>query len=237
MGGRPTHPELLDFLASKLVENDWKLKPMHRLIMLSETYRQSSAHREGPSKVDGDSRLLWRFPPRRLSAEEIRDTLLFVSGKLKLTNSRGRRLGGKGFRLYKHIQDNVSTYHPLDEHGPETYRRAVYHQNARAAVVDLMTEYDQPDCSLSAPRRARTTTPLQALTMLNHSFTLDMAKALATRISGQSPAEQSENLYQLAYQRLPSKEESERMATLLKQGKLEAVCRAIINSSELIYLD
>jgi hypothetical protein len=73
--------------------------------------------------------------------------------------------------------------------------------------------------------------------MLNHSFTLDMAKALATRISGQSPAEQSENLYQLAYQRLPSKEESERMATLLKQGKLEAVCRAIINSSELIYLD
>ena len=237
MGGRPTHPELLDFLASKLVENDWKLKPMHRLIMLSETYRQSSAHREGPSKVDDDSRLLWRFPPRRLSAEEIRDTLLFVSGKLKLTNSRGRRLGGKGFRLYKHIQDNVSTYHPLDEHGPETYRRAVYHQNARAAVVDLMTEYDQPDCSLSAPRRARTTTPLQALTMLNHSFTLDMAKALATRISGQSPAEQSENLYQLAYQRLPSKEESERMATLLKQGKLEAVCRAIINSSELIYLD
>ena len=68
MGGRPTHPELLDFLASKLVENDWKLKPMHRLIMLSETYRQSSAHREGPSKVDDDSRLLWRFPPRRLSA-------------------------------------------------------------------------------------------------------------------------------------------------------------------------
>ena len=237
MGGRPTHPELLDFLASKLVENDWKLKPMHRLIMLSETYRQSSAHRKGPSKVDGDSRLLWRFPPRRLSAEEIRDTLLFVSGKLKLTNSRGRRLGGKGFRLYKHIQDNVSTYHPLDEHGPETYRRAVYHQNARAAVVDLMTEYDQPDCSLSAPRRARTTTPLQALTMLNHSFTLDMAKALATRISGQSPAEQSENLYQLAYQRLPSKEESEQMAALLKQGNLEAVCRAIINSSELIYLD
>ncbi len=237
MGGRPTHPELLDFLASKLVDNDWKLKPMHRLIMLSETYQQSSAHREDAAKTDGDSRLFWRFPPRRLSAEEIRDTLLFVSGKLKLENSRGRRLDGRGFRLYKHIQDNVSTYHPLDEHGPETYRRAVYHQNARAAVVDLMTEYDQPDCSLSAPRRARTTTPLQALTMLNHSFTLDMAKALASRISGQSPPEQSENLYQLAYQRLPSKEESERMATLLKQGKLEAVCRAIINSSELIYLD
>ena len=77
------------------------------------------------------------------------------------------------------MQDNVCTYVPLDKHGPETYRRAVYHQNARASVVDLMTEFDQPDCTFSAPKRSETTTPLQALTMLNHSFTLDMAAALA----------------------------------------------------------
>ena len=90
---------------------------MHREVMLSKAYRQSSAWNDDAGKVDGDSRLLWRFPPRRLSAEEIRDTLLSVSGKLNL------EMGGPGFRLYKFMQDNVCTYEPLDEHGPETYRR------------------------------------------------------------------------------------------------------------------
>lgn len=231
MGGRPSHPDLLDFLARKIIDNDWRLKPIHRLIMLSETYQQSSVHRDKAAQVDSNNRLLWRFATRRLSAEEIRDTLLFVSGKLNL------KMGGSGFRLYRHVQDNVSTYHALDEHGPETYRRAVYHQNARAAVVDLMTEYDQPDCSLSTPRRARTTTPLQALTMLNHAFTLDMSQALASRIPEGTPAVQAKALYQLAYQRLPSQKESQRLEPLLNKGNLKAVCRAILNSSELIYLD
>ena len=88
-------------------------------------------------------------------------------------------MGGPGFRLYEYQQDNVATYVPLDQHGPETYRRAVYHQNARASVIDLMTDFDQPDCAFSVPRRVATTTPLQALTLLNHAFTLDMAEALA----------------------------------------------------------
>ena len=149
---------------------------MHRLVLLSETYRQSAAWQEEAGKVDGVARLLWRFPPRRLSAEEVRDTILAVSCKLDPA------MGGAGFRLYRFIQDNVSTYVPLDEHGPWTYRRAVYHQNARASVVDLMTDFDQPDCAFSAPARAETTTPLQALTMLNHRFTLDMATALADRL-------------------------------------------------------
>ncbi len=231
MGGRPTHPELLDFLAGKLKENGWRLKPMHRLIMLSETYRQSSDYHEETAQKDGDSRLLWRFPPRRLSAEEIRDTILAVSGKLDLTK------GGPGFRLYHFMQDNVSTYEPLDEHGPETYRRAVYHQNARASVVDLMTDFDQPDCTLPTPRRAQTTTPLQALTMLNHDFTVDMAEALATQVGKGTPAEQASRLFHFAYQREPSSDESARVADTIGSAGLRAVCRAILNSSELIYLD
>ena len=100
------------------------------------------------------------------------------------------------------MQDNVCTYVPLDEHGSETYRRAVYHQNARATVVDLMTEFDQPDCTFSAPRRTETTTPLQALTMLNHSFTLDMATAMAerlTREAGDDVASQVSLAFQLCY--------------------------------------
>src|SRR6185436_7089808 len=126
--------------------------------------------------IDADSRLLWRFPPRRLSAEEVRDTLLSVSGKLD------KKMGGPGFRLYEYQQDNVATYVPLDRHGPETYRRAVYHHNARAARVDVMTDFDCPDPSFAEARRASTTTPLQALTLMNHRFALDMAQALAERL-------------------------------------------------------
>ena len=106
--------------------------------------------------------------------------MLAAAGKLDL------KMGGPGFRLYKYVQDNVATYLPLEVHGPETYRRAVYHQNARAAVVDLVSDFDGPDCAAATPRRAITTTPMQALTLLNHQFTLDMAQFLADRIAARS---------------------------------------------------
>ncbi len=234
MGGRPTHPELLDFLAAELKENGWRLKPMHRLIILSRAYRQSSDWHDKAGKIDGDSRLLWRFPPRRLSAEEIRDTMLAISGKLDLT------MGGPGFRLYHYMQDNVATYEPLDEHGPETYRRAVYHQNARASVVDLMTDFDQPDCAFSTPERVETTTPLQALTLLNHEFTLDMAEAFAARIeslAGDDPPSQVVEAFRLAWQREPAPDERERSVATIERLGLRAFCRALLNANELIYLD
>ena len=260
MGGRPTHPELLDFLALKLKENGWRIKAMHRLIMLSDTYQQSSEYREDAAKIDGDSRLLWRFPPRRLSAEEVRDTMLQVAGKLDVAGSLrepqpvnnqpiadGTRSvpatlipdGGPGFRLYHFMQDNVCTYVPLDKHGPETYRRAVYHQNARASVVDLMTEFDQPDCTFSAPKRSETTTPLQALTMLNHSFTLDMATALAERLkqdAGDDIAAQIERAYQLCYGRTATGEEIAACRELVNDHGIIALCRVILNTSEMIYV-
>jgi len=234
MGGRPTHPELLDFLARELIANNWQLKSLHKQIMTSNAYRQSSEWREEGGRVDADSRLLWRFPPRRLSAEEIRDTILAVSGNLDTT------MGGPGFRLYHFMRDNVSTYEPLDEHDSDTYRRAVYHQNARASVVDLMTEFDQADCTLSIPRRAQTTTPLQALTMMNHRFTMDMAESLAARIkeeAGPRPKDQVFQAFRLAFQRVPSAKEIEVASRAIETHGLRALCRAIFNSSELIYLD
>lgn len=230
MGGQPTHPELLDFLAIRLRENGWRLKPLHREIMLSKAYRQSSDWKAEAGKIDGDSRLLWRFPPRRLSAEEIRDTVLAVSGKLDLA------MGGPGFRLYKFMRDNVCTYEPLDVHGPETYRRAVYHQNARASVVDLMTEFDQADCSFSTPERAATTTPLQALTMLNHQFTMDMTEALGERITD-AGGDQVEAAFRILYQRMPDGAERKRSAEVIQNYGLGVFCRALLNSNELIYLD
>ena len=257
MGGRPTHPKLLDFLALKLTQNGWRLKELHRLIMTSQTYMQSSEFRTEPAKVDGDSRLLWRFPPRRLSAEEVRDTFLSVAGALEHSHSQQHREdseevsqssvptnhlvpdGGPGFRLYQFLQDNVCTYVPLDEHGPETYRRAVYHQNARATVIDLMTDFDQPDCSFSSPRRAETTTPLQALTMLNHSFTLDMARTLAERLRrdcGDEPDAQIRRVYELCYSRKPTSAEVTACREFVTSYGFAGLCRVLLNTSEMIYV-
>lgn len=233
MGGKPSHPELLDWLAGALVAGGWRLKPLHRQIMLSQAYRQSSDHRAAAAKLDGDARLLWRYPPRRLSAEEVRDEVLQIAGKLNL------EMGGPGFRLYQYLQDNVATYVPLDEHDASTYRRAVYHHNARAARTDLMTEFDSPDCAFSTPRRDETTTPLQALTMLNHDFTLDMAQFLAERLqteAGDDPQQQVVRAYALCYGRQPSEAETKACVALAAKHGLPALCRALLNTSELIYL-
>jgi hypothetical protein len=229
LGSKPTHPELLDYLASRFVANGWKLKPLHREILLSQTYLQSAAYRESAAKEDKDARLLWRSPPRRLSAEELRDTMLTVGGKLQL-----EPMGGPGFRLYRYLANNVSTYVPLDTHGPESFRRAVYHQNARASVVDVLNDFDLPDIAFAAPKRANTTTPLQALTLLNHSFTLDMAKALAARIQNGDAVTQA---YRITFQRKPSAKEHEAAIHLIATHGTEAFCRALLNANELLYLE
>jgi mono/diheme cytochrome c family protein len=234
MGGRPTHPALLDYLALRLQANGWRLKPLHREIMLSQAYRQSSAWRKDGADHDHDARWLWRFPPRRLSAEELRDSMLAVAGKLDLEKS-----SGPGFRLYRYLNDNVSTYEPLDKVGPETYRRAVFHQNARASTVDLMTEFDAPDCAFSTPRRSSTTTPLQALTLLNHSFTVDMSNALTERLRAEGGTEigaQVRRGIAFAYGRKPTAAEQTAAERVVAAHGLPAFCRALLNSNELLYL-
>jgi hypothetical protein len=239
MGGRPSHPELLDWLAIQFATPEdqggfgWRLKPLHRLILLSETYRQSSQFRADQARMDADSRKLWRFPPRRLSAEEIRDSMLLIAGKLKPD------AGGPGFRLYQYLQDNVATYVPLEQHPPETYRRAVYHQNARAALVDLLSDFDAPDPAFAAPRRSATVTPLQALSMMNHSFPLDMAEAWAGRLEREAGANIDDQIrlaWQQAYQRLPAQEELSNCRQTVKEQGLRVLCRAIFNSNEFLSL-
>ena len=235
MGERPTHPELLDWLAKRLVVEGWRLKAMHKLIVMSQTYQQTSHYLDDDGKLDADMRLLWRFPPRRLRAEEIRDTILFVSGKLD------ERMGGPGFRLYQYTRDNVATYTALESFGPETYRRSVYHQNARASRVDLLTDFDAPDCAFSISRRVPTTTPSQALALMNHSFTLAMADALAKRLSSATDAanhdEQIKLGFELAFAREPTPAEQAAAAALVEKFGVRAFCRALLNSSELIYVN
>ena len=234
MGGRPTHPELLDWLATKLMSEGWHLKPLHKLLMTSQTYQQSSVFNPEAARIDGDTRYLWRFPPRRMQAEEIRDTILSVAGKLDL------KMGGPGFRLYEYQQDNVATYVPLDVHGPDTYRRAVYHHNARAARVDILADFDIPDPAFAEPRRASTTTPLQALTLMNHRFAFDMANFFNQRVVTESnstdPATQIKVAFNLALGRNPSEEELNRAKALVSTHGLRACCRALLNSNEMINL-
>jgi hypothetical protein len=237
LGSKPTHPDLLDFLACRLIKNGWRIKSLHREILLSKVYQQSAAYHEDFAKLDKDSRFLWRFPPRRLSAEELRDTILTVAGKMRL-----EPMGGPGFRLYKFTQNNVCTYFPLDVHGPETYRRSVYHQNARASIVDVLSDFDLPDNAFAAPKRANTTTPLQALTMLNHSFTLDMAKAIGDRIVGNKDKASElgvaiTNAYRIVFQRDPSPKEIAAASSLIEKHGIEAFSRALLNANELLYLE
>jgi hypothetical protein len=234
MGGRPSHPELLDWLAREVIDRGWRLKPLHRLIVTSQTYRQSSAVRQAAARVDGNSRLLWRFPPRRLAAEEVRDTMLVLAGVLDTS------MGGPGFKLYRYREDNVATYIPLDTPGPETYRRAVYHHSARASHLDLLSDFDCPDNAFGAPRRASTTSPLQALTMMNHVFALDMARRLAERLrreAGQDPGSQVRRAFELAFCRPPTPAEASEAASLVARHGLMALCRVILNTNELIYLE
>ena len=234
MGTRPSHPELLDWLAIQLQKNDWKIKAIHRLIMTSETYLQSSAYNVSKSKMDADSVYLWRFPPKRLEAEAIRDSLLHVSGLLNL------KMYGPGFRLYKYTVDNVATYYSLDNVDKTTYRRAVYHQTPRSVRLDLMTEYDMPDCSLSKPKRSVTVSPLQALTHLNHSFVMDVSKSFSARLIDEAPKGIGDQIllaYQLLFSRSPEPKELDLAKDLIREHGLLVFCRALLNSNEVIYVD
>ncbi len=234
LGGKPTHPELLDWLARRLQAHGWRLKALSREIVLSQTYRQSGDYRSAAARVDASARLLWRFPPRRLDAEELRDTLLSVSGKLDL------RMGGPGFRLYRYLEDNVATYVPLDQHGTETFRRAVYHQNARSSLIDVLTDFDLPDNASAAPNRLRVTSPLQALTMLNHSFTFVMADALAERVKREAPNNLSAHVrraFELLFQRRPTAEEERQAMELITAHGWRAFGRALLNANEMLYVN
>ncbi len=233
-GGEPTHPQLLDWLAARLVrQHQWRLKPLHREIVLSSAYRQSSSFRSEAAAVDRDNAYLWRFSPRRLSAEEVRDSVLAASGALD------RRMGGPGFRLYRYTVDNVATYYPSEEVSQPSHRRSVYHQHARSVRPGLLGEFDCPDSSLPAPRRISTTTPLQALALLNGGFSIDQSNRLAHRAletSGDNPDRAIGEAWRLVLGRDATEEELARAKSLVSEHGAESLARALFNSNEFLYV-
>ena len=250
-GGRPSHPELLDWLAAELVRQNWSLKAMHRLILTSETYKQASVvdfarnpdtRNSGeshygsiePQEIDADNRLLWRQNPWRIEAEAIRDSVLFVSGKLNPTR------GGPGFEDFKY-QDAyapIYTYVTADE--PALWRRSIYRYIVRTTPDRFLTTLDCPDPANLTPKRLTTTTPLQSLALYNNDFMLRQARYLAERLgneAGNDANAQVRRAFALAFGRHPSADETRLATDFVKKQGLFALCRSLFNSNEFVYVD
>jgi cytochrome c553 len=235
-GGRPSHPALLDWLASELVEpaspaDRWRLKHLHRLIVTSRAYRQSSRARPEALRLDAGSRLLWRYPPRRLEAEPLRDAILAVSGSLDT------RMGGPGFDLFEPNGNYVKVYVTKTAFTPADFRRMVYQAKPRAELDSFFGAFDCPDAGQAQPARTVSTTPLQALNMLNGEFLLDQADRFAARVeqeAGTDPARQVSRAMLLAFGRDATPDEVAAGAALVSAHGLPVLCRSLYNASEFI---
>lgn len=233
-GGRPTHPELLDYLAQSLIESGWSLKQLHRLIVTSNTWKQSSRPRAECLKIDADNRWLWRMRPHRLEAETIRDMALAVSGTLN------PQVGGPPYQDFKTFNFNSQFFEMIDPETPDAHRRTIYRTWIRSGRSSLLDALDCPDPSTTAPRRAVTTTPVQSLALLNNSFMLRMAETLAARLEREVPGDrrgQIDRLFWLAYSRALRESETETLIEFANQYGLSALCRAVINSNEFVFAE
>ncbi|AMV21427.1 DUF1553 domain-containing protein [Planctomyces sp. SH-PL14] len=230
-GGRPTHPELLDWLASEFVASGWSIKALHRTILTSRTYRQGSEARADGMAIDASDRLLWRYPPRRLEAEPLRDAILSVAGTMN------PKAGGPGFSLFEPNTNYVRVYTPRTDFGPDELRRMVYQAKPRVELDTLFGAFDCPDAGQIAPRRNLSTTPLQALGMLNSEFMQQQSQAFAERIQREAPDSVDRQVrlaFSLAFGREPEATEATGAAALVQQHGLPALCRAIYNTNEFL---
>ena len=230
-GMKPTHPELLDWLASEFIRSGWSVKHMHRLIVLSETYRQSSASNDQAAEKDSDVRLLWRFPSRRLEAEAIRDSMLAISGQLNLT------MHGRGYDLFDK-RGGLSGFNPVETSTPENQRRMIYAHKVRREPEAVFGAFDCPDAGQSTAARRASTTPIQALNLFNSRFTLDQSEAFASSVkkeAGENMAQQIQRAYQLALTREPTAEELNDTLPTVKKYGLATLCRALFNSNEFLF--
>ena len=250
--GRPSHPELLDWLATEFRASNrcgssagqrieladagaFSLKRLHRLLITSATYRQSSTLNPIAIKLDATNRLVWRMSPHRLEAEAVRDAMLAVAGELNT------EIGGKGYSdVNSHFFKGTQFYDPIDLTGYASHRRTVYRMWARGGRSPFLDTFDCPDPSTTTPRRSVTVTPLQALSLLNNSFSLRMADCFANRLAKEansSPDSQIGRAYHLLFGREPDAVELTLGREFIARRGLAAFCRAMWNSSEFLFVD
>ncbi len=234
-GGRPSHPELLDWLATRLIENKWSLKSIHRLILNSAAYRQSSVYaaKAAGTSVDAENRLLWRQNARRIEAEVLRDSVLFVSGKLNTER------GGPGFEDFKYKEAYAPEYTYITADEPKLWRRSIYRYIVRTTPNRFLTTLDCPDPANFTPKRLTTTTPLQSLALYNNDFMLRQARYFARRVESESsePDAQTELAFRLAFGRSPAPEETKLAVGFITRKGLFALCRSLFNANEFVYID
>ncbi len=236
MGVLPTHPDLLDWLAVEFRDNGQSLKQLHRLIVTSNVYRQSTQIDAERAKIDGSNQYLWRMNRRRLTAEEIRDSMLAVSGVLN------PEMGGPGFYLFELEKTEHSPhyeYHKFDPADPATHRRSIYRFIVRSQPDPWMSTLDCADSSQSTPKRTETLTSLQALSLLNSNFTLEMAQRFADRLQADSDdvRQQVDRAMQWLVQRQPDEAESKELVAYAREHGLTNLCRFMFNLSEFVYMD
>jgi mono/diheme cytochrome c family protein len=237
-GGLPSHPELLDWMAQWLVDHDMQWKALHRTLLLSATYRQSSQFLPDRYAVDADNRWLWRYPPRRLEAEVLRDQML------QLANSLDRQLHGPPFIDVSIQENNGSTYYEpltLPETGmdPSWCRRTIYRFSPRGGGVTLLELFDSPDCAITSPKRASSSTPLQALALLNNPLVEWTSEQLAKRAQefDRSTADQQIRwLYLQILSREPTGDELNRCLSVARSQRMATVARVLLNTSEFLWL-
>ena len=231
-GTMPTHPELLDWLAAEFIDSGWSVKHLQRLILMSDTWCQDSRPRDEALQVDAGTRLLWRFPPRRLEAEGIRDCMLAVSGKLDL------RMGGPGFSAFEIEPENVRHYFPKTNYGPEDWRRMIYMTRVRQERDSVFGVFDCPDGSQVVPVRSRSTTPLQALNLLNSRFVMQQSGFFIERLEEDAPTTEAmiTLAYQLCFSRPPETDEIRLAAEFIEATSWRQFARAMLNANEFVFI-
>jgi mono/diheme cytochrome c family protein len=236
-GGKPSHPELLDWLAAEFIDRGWSLKAMHRLICTSHTYRQRCVDVPGAPEaaaIDADNRLLWRQNARRLDAESLRDATLAVTGCLN------PEMEGPGYRDFDYEEAYAPVYRYVTPDKPELWRRSIYRFIVRSTPHAFLTTLDCPNPANLTPARLETTTALQSLALLNNDFMLRQAGHWAARLekeAGADPAQQVRRAYSLALVREPDETELAAAVALVKRAGLPQFCRMLFNANEFIYVD
>ncbi len=231
-GTLPSHPSLLDWLASEL-RIDGLTKRLHRLMVTSATYRQSSNTRPDAIVLDAATRLLWRYPPRRLEAESIRDAILAIAGNMD------DRMYGPGFDLFESNSNYVKVYSSKREFGPAEWRRMVYQSKPRMQLDEIFGQFDCPDAGQIAPKRTSSITALQALNLLNSRFILRQATEFANRLrrdAGDDHSAQTQQAFELAFHRQPTADEITEASQFIRLYGLEAFCRATFNANEFLFV-
>jgi hypothetical protein len=233
-GAKPSHPELLDWLASEFIKpkrantTAWSVKDMIRLLVHSDAFKRSSQPTAGQQF---DEALLWRYPPRRVEAEVIRDGILQASGKLD------SNIGGRSYRIHN-VKKTYAQWEVVDNHAPHTWRRMIYQERMRRVDDQIFTAFDFPDCGQVRAKRPVSTTPLQALNLMNSPFVVEQSAFIAERAikeKGQG-APAIKRCFELLLGRQPQAGELESCLAVSKSRGLKFVARALINSNEFAYI-